>query len=188
MDDILNHAPTVPQYNLRFGMFFNDKWGVEVALDHIKWIVRQDQEVRMTGTLNGAPVDTNIVLSPEVLRYQLNNGANPIFINAIRRVRLAGERRRPGYIALLAKAGGGFAVPHTENAVFNQLNEKGFQFFHGWNVDAGAAVRANIWKGLYAEVEDKLLYARYFGVKVDRGTARHSVRANEFTFSAGWAF
>ena len=52
--NILGHAPTVPQYNVRFGMFFNEKWGLEVAHDHMKWIVRQDQEVRMTGTLNGA--------------------------------------------------------------------------------------------------------------------------------------
>src|SRR5207245_861438 len=119
---LFSHSLLVPQYNLRFGIFLNDKWGAEVALDHIKWIVRQDQTVRMTGTLNGAPVDTQMTLTPDVLRYQLNNGANPIFFNVIRRVRLAGEPkvRRMGSLSFLAKAGGGFAVPHTENALFNQ--------------------------------------------------------------------
>ena len=185
---LFSHSLFVPQYNLRAGFFFNEKWGVELALDHFKWIVRQDQQVRMTGTLNGAAVDTQVTLTPDVLRYQLNNGANPIFINAIRRVRLRGERGRTGSVFFLAKAGGGFAVPHTENVLFGQPNEKGFQFFHGWDLDAGAAVRIHILKRLYFELEDKVVFARYFGVKVDRGTARHGVKANEFTFNFGVAF
>ena len=87
-------------------------------IDHIKWIVREDQTVRMTGTLNGAPVDTDVALTQDVLRYQLNNGANPVFVNLIRRYRLAGEPGRTGYFAFLAKAGGGFADPaHGEHAV-----------------------------------------------------------------------
>jgi len=31
---------------------------------------------------------------------------------------------RTGHVSLLAKAGGGFAFPHTENTVFGQPNEK----------------------------------------------------------------
>lgn len=186
--DLFNHSLFVPQYNVRFGLFFNDRWGVEVALDHIKWIVRQDQNVRMTGTLNGSAVDTQVTLTPEVLRYQLNNGSNPIFFNLIRRFRLAGTARRTGHLSLLAKAGGGFAIPHTENTVFGQPNEKGFQFFHGVNADVGAAVRLHLLRRLYFEVEEKLIYARYFGVNVDQGKARHSVKASEFTFNFGMTF
>jgi hypothetical protein len=186
--DLFNHSLFVPQYNIRIGVFFNDRWGIELAHDHMKWIVRQDQQVRMTGALNGEPVDTQITLTPDVLRYQLNNGANPLFINLIRRFRLLREPRRPGHVSFLAKAGGGFANPHTENTVFGQPNEKGFQFFQGWNVDVVAAVRVDILKGLYFEFEEKLVYARYFGVEIHSGTARHSVKANEFTWNFGWAF
>lgn len=185
---LFSHSLFVPQYNVRAGVFFNERWGVELALDHFKWIVRQDQEVRMTGTLNGAAVDAQVTLTPDVLRYQLNNGANPVFVNLIRRVRLRGERGRTGNISFLAKAGGGFAMPHTENVLFGQPNDKGFQFFHGWDMDAAVAVRMHILKRLYFEFEEKALYVRYFGVKVDRGTARHSVKASEFTFNFGMAF
>jgi hypothetical protein len=185
---IIGHGPTVPQYNFRFGVFFNERWGLELAHDHMKWIVRQDQEVRMTGMLNGAAVDTQVRLTPDVLRYQLNNGANPLFVNLIRRFRLAGEPRRTGYLSFLAKAGGGFANPHTENAVFGQPNEKGFQFFKGWNVDAVAAFRLNIFKRLYFEFEDKLVYVRYSGLNVDRGRSAQSLKANEFTLNVGVAF
>ena len=187
-DGLFSHSLTVPQYNVRFGIFFNERWGAELAFDHFKWITREDQEVRMTGTFNNEPVDSQIALSPDVLRYQLNNGANPIFFNVIRRFRLAGESGRTGHLSFLAKAGAGFAIPHTENTLFGQPNEKGFQFFQGWNMDAVAAARVHIWKPLYFEFEDKLVYARYFGVNVDQGKAGHSVKANQFTFSFGWAF
>lgn len=182
---IFSHSLFVPQYNVRAGFFFNERWGVELALDHFKWIVRQGQEVQITGTLNGAAVDSRVTLTADVLKYQLNNGANPIFVNAIRRVRLRGEPGRTGSISFLAKAGGGFAVPHTENVLFGQPNEKGFQFMHGWDIDAGAAVRVHVLKRLYVEAEGKGIYARYFGVRVDQGTARHSVKAGEFTLNLG---
>jgi hypothetical protein len=186
--NIIGHSLFVPQYNVRAGIFFNERWGLELALDHMKWIVRQDQEVPITGTLNGTAVDGPVTLTEDVLRYQLNNGANPIFVNVIRRVRLRGEPTRTGSISFLAKAGGGFAVPHTENTVFGQPNEKGFQFLHGWDVDASAAARIHIFKALYFEFEEKLVYVRYFGVNVDEGTARHSVKANEITLNLGMAF
>ena len=186
--DLFNHSLTVPQYNVKFGVFFTEKWGLEVAMDHIKWIVKEDQEVQMTGTLNGETVDTRVALTEDVLRYQLNNGANPIFFNLVRRVRLAGQPRRTGNVALLFKAGGGFAVPHTENTVFGVPNEKGFQFFQGWTLDAAAAARIHLYKFIYFEFEDKLLYGRYFGVNINEGKAANSVKANEFNFNFGVSF
>ena len=186
--DLFSHSLFVPQYNIRFGYFFNSKWGLEMALDHIKWIVTQDQQVRITGTLNHQPADGQIVLSEAVLKYQLNNGANPIFFNLLRRVRLAGTPGKTWSTSLLAKAGAGFAVPHTENTVFGVNNVKGFQFFHGWNMDFGAAVRTNLYKRIYFEFEDKFVYASYHGVNIDQGTAHHSLKANQFIWSFGIAF
>jgi hypothetical protein len=185
---LFSHSLFVPQYNIRGGIFFNEKWGLELALDHFKWIVRQDQQVRMTGTLSASAVDSEVTLTTDVLKYQLNNGANPVFLNMVRRVKLFGQPGRTGFASFLGKAGGGFAMPHTENVLFGQPNEKGFQFFHGWDLDAAAAVRMHIFKRLYFEFEEKVVYARYFGVKVDQGTAHHTVKANEFTLNFGMAF
>jgi len=186
--ELFQHGLFVPQYNMRLGVFFNEKWGVELALDHIKWIVREDQTVRRTGTLNGAPTDGDVALTADVLRYQLNNGANPLFFNLIRRWQLMGEPGRTGHLVFLAKAGAGFPNPHTENTVFGVPNDKGFQFVQGWNVDAAAAVRLHLWKPLYFEFEEKLLYASYHGIKIDRGTAKNNVKASEFSFSFGVSF
>ena len=186
--DLFSHGLTVPQYNVRAGIFFNEKWGFEMAMDHIKWIVTQDQQVRLTGTLNGQPADGDVVLTEDVLKYQLNNGANPIFFNVLRRFPLAGQSRKTGYLTAMLKAGAGFAVPHTENTLFGVPNDPGFQFFQGWTMDAGAAVRAHVWRFIYVEFEDKFVYARYFGVNVDQGKAGHSIKVNEWSFHFGVSF
>ena len=187
-NELFSHSLFVPQYNIRVGMFFNEKWGGEIALDHFKWIVKEDQQVQMTGTRNGAPVNAPIALTEDVLRYQLNNGANPVFFNVIRRFQLAGKSMQTFHTSILAKAGGGFCWPHTENTLFGQPNDKGFQPFHGWDLDAAVAVRVHLYKPLYFEFEQKFLYARYYGVKIDQGTANHSVKDSEYSWSFGWAF
>lgn len=55
--DIWNHAPTVPQYSLRVGKFIRPNTAIELNFDHAKAIVVQGQDVRVSGTLNGAAVD-----------------------------------------------------------------------------------------------------------------------------------
>ena len=158
-------------------------------MDHIKWIVTQDQSVRMTGTLNGAPVDQRS-------RAHHGSAAVPAEQRRQSRLRQSGQalpaRRRQhgrtGYFTFLAKAGGGFAVPHTENTLFGMNNEAGFQFFQGWNLDAVAAARVHMYKGLYFEFEEKFVYARYFGVNIDHGKAGHTVKAAEFAFHFGFSF
>ena len=81
----------------------------------------------------------------------------------------------------------GSRIPTQRTLLFGEPNDKGFQFFQGWNVDAVAALRVHFFKRLYFEFEDKLVYVRYFGLKVDRGTAQQSVKANEFTLNFGVA-
>jgi hypothetical protein len=38
---------TIPQFNVRVGYKFNEKWSVEVGHDHMKWIFSPDQETKL---------------------------------------------------------------------------------------------------------------------------------------------
>jgi hypothetical protein len=51
-----------------------------------------------------------------------------------------------------------------------------------------AAVRTHLYRPIYFEAEEKLLYARYYGVNIDRGEAGHRVKASKCSFSFGVAF
>ncbi|HRH38105.1 MAG TPA: hypothetical protein PK760_07165, partial [Flavobacteriales bacterium] len=74
----------IPQYNYRFGWFFNDRWSISVGLDHMKYVVVQDQVVRMDGYINGsrstnynAPEgERNEKLTKDFLMYEHTDGLN----------------------------------------------------------------------------------------------------------------
>lgn len=42
---------TIPQTNLRFGYYFKDKWQLSMAVDHMKYVMVNDQTVKMMGRI-----------------------------------------------------------------------------------------------------------------------------------------
>ena len=43
---------TIPQTNFRMGYFINDHYNISLGLDHMKYVMRQDQIAKVTGTIN----------------------------------------------------------------------------------------------------------------------------------------
>lgn len=44
---------TIPQTNLRLGYFFSDHYSVAIGVDHMKYVMTQDQTANVTGFING---------------------------------------------------------------------------------------------------------------------------------------
>ena len=87
----------------------------------------------------------------------------------------------------LAKAGIGPLIPHVENKLFGQKNNKKFQF-GGWNTGLEYALRSTIKKRLYLEFAGKLDYAYYYNLEVYKGTAEQAFGTMEFILSMGYNF
>ena len=43
---------SLPQYNYRAGWFLNDRWSFSLGMDHMKYVMGQGQNVRITGTIS----------------------------------------------------------------------------------------------------------------------------------------
>ena len=43
---------TIPQFNVRFGYFINDRYSVSIGTDHMKYFVVPYQLVQLTGNIN----------------------------------------------------------------------------------------------------------------------------------------
>ncbi len=185
--DIWNHAITVPQYSLRVGKFIRPNTAIELNFDHTKAILVQGQGVRVSGTLNGAPVDQQMNVSDVVQEYQLNNGANFVLINVVQRFRIAGEVGRTGSVSALAKAGAGFMWPHTQNIVLGQANERGFQY-GGLGAGLEGTIRAHVFRMIYVEVAEKVYYGRYRNLNIHDGKAKHVLRTLMTVISFGSTF
>ena len=184
---LLSHSLTGPQYNLQFGFFFKKNTAFEVNFVHAKAIVTQDQIVRMTGKIAGQPVDHAVVLTEDVLTYKLNNGANFALFNVVKRFQILREPGQTGSVSILGKAGMGFVAPHTENTLFGEPNEKGFQF-SGPDLGVELAIRLHLFRAIYTEFCEKGVYARYRDMNINQGHAQQELWAHVTALSFGASF
>jgi len=165
-DHLLQKQLTIPQYNYRIGWFLNKKydWGFEINFDHTKYVVDQGQNVQVKGKYHGRSIDTNIVTSPQTILWQLNNGANFLEFNFVKRIKLINICKGNIRLDGLLKAGAGPNIPHVQNTIFGNDNNPHFQF-SGWNADFDAALRLTFFKYVFLELYDKGVYARYWGLR-----------------------
>lgn len=79
----------IPQYNYRFGWHFRDRWSLSLGLDHMKYVVVNDQVVRMDGYADAAPSQQgtgqegsrDVALTEDFLRYEHSDGLNLLSID-----------------------------------------------------------------------------------------------------------
>lgn len=185
-DGIFNKALSIPQYNYRLGFLLNEEkgWGFEINFDHTKYIFA-DQNVLIKGKLNNRSVDTAIAFNQaNGFYYYLNNGANFLLFNITRKWHLLKTRDEKIKVDFLGKFGVGPVIPHTQNELFGQANDQGFQF-GGWNTGAEGSLRATFWRYAYVEFSDKIDYARYHNLNIYRGAAHQAFGTEEMILSIG---
>ncbi len=179
---------SIPQYNYRFGYFFNKKKGLalEINFDHTKHIIQDNQQVRVSGTRNGKQVDSTVTFSENNgFYYYLNNGANFLLFNIVKRWHWYESKNGQFKLDALGKAGIGPVIPHVQNSFFGQANDPGFQL-GGWNIGLEGAIRATFVKHLFLEFSNKIDYASYSNLNIYKGTARQAFGTYELILSVGY--
>jgi hypothetical protein len=185
---IFKQAITIPQYNYRIGYYFNEKqdMGIELNFDHTKYILTDGQTVQWKGTYGNKPVDQNIEFSEaKGFYYFLNNGANFFLFNFVKRFQVWQCPGRAVRFDFLGKAGIGPVVPHVENKLFGEANDPHFQI-GGWNTGLETAIRATVMKYGFIEVAQKVDYARYSGMRINKGTIHQAFGTYELMLTAGF--
>ena len=188
-EGLLSIPFTIPQYNYRLGYFFNEKQdlAIEINFDHTKYIISDNQDVHIKGQFEGNKADiTRHFSEAEGSYYYLNNGANFLLFNLVKRFPLVQPGKKNNFkLDLLAKAGIGPVIPHVQNSLFGQKNEPGFQI-GGWNTGVETAFRLTAFKYVYLELAQKFDYARYSNLKVYEGRARQSFGCYELILNLGF--
>jgi hypothetical protein len=188
-EGLFRKAITIPQYNYRLGYFFNKKKGLafEINFDHTKFIFA-DQDARIKGTVTGKNIDTTIRFDQQNgFYYFLNNGANFLLFNIVKRWQMYQLPNEKIKVDILGKAGVGPVIPHVENSFFRQRNDPHFQL-GGWNVGLEGAVKVTFFNTVYLEFANKVDYARYSRLKIYKGLARHAFGTYELIASLGITF
>jgi hypothetical protein len=186
-DGLFHEALSIPQYNYRLGFLLNEEkgWGFEINFDHTKYIFA-NQNVVIKGKLNNQMVDTTVAFnSQNGFYYFLNNGANFLLFNVTKKWHILARKDEKIKLDFLGKFGVGPVIPHTQNELFGEKNDQGFQF-GGWNTGAEGSFRATFFRYVYLEFSDKLDYARYHNLNVYMGAAHQAFGTEEMILSLGF--
>lgn len=76
---------TIPQTNFKLGYFVTDKYSVSVGVDHMKYVMTQNQTANITGVINGNPPfnggysNTPTVLTEDFLKFEHTDGLNYVY-------------------------------------------------------------------------------------------------------------
>jgi hypothetical protein len=195
-EQLFTKALTIPQYNYRIGYIFNKKkgLGVEINFDHTKFIFADNQWVHVKGTVSHKSYDGEVLFSnsgggaDSSSYYYLNNGANFLLFNIVKRWSLLENRKQTIRVEGFGKAGIGPVIPHVENKFFDQPENKPHFQLGGWNIGAEGAIRATFFHYVYLEYTNKLDYARYSGLRIYKGTARQAFGTYEMILNLGLSF
>lgn len=75
---------TVPQYNVRLGYFITDRFAISAGMDHMKYVVKQNQMTRISGVITenasekyaGSYLNEPIQLTEDLLKFEHTDGFN----------------------------------------------------------------------------------------------------------------
>ncbi len=150
-DDKSFSAP--PWYGLRAGYFFETYPWLGVALEffHFKMIADTAETKPLTGTRNGAPVDTTARMDSVVQQFQITHGVNYLALDGLVRYPFLEDPDEfpRGRVQLYGGVGVGPVIAHAENRIDDVRNDEGYEV-------AGA--------GLQLFVGVRALLTKYFGV------------------------
>jgi hypothetical protein len=163
--DYINPARmTIPQTNFRMGYFINDHYNVSLGLDHMKYVMIQNQTVNMTGTISGNPpfdgtyTNDPTVMTEQFLTFEHTDGLNYVNAEISRMDDLSKFIGLPNtdkfQINLTEGIGGGFLYPKTNTMLMGKERHDDFHV-SGYGISAKAGLNLTFFKYFFIQAELK---------------------------------
>lgn len=143
---------TIPQTNARVGYFFSDNWSISAGVDHMKYVMKQNQTVKMSGTISGSGTshdgvynNADKVLTEDFLIFEHTDGLNYVTLE-LSRVddisKLFGIRNTDIFqVNLTEGLGFGVLYPRSNTKL---LNKERYDEFHVAGVGMSAKAGLNL--------------------------------------------
>ncbi len=180
---------TIPQFSYRVGLYLNEARtaAIEINFDHTKYVVRDNQSLRLAGRIHGEPIDRDTVISPDFIHFEHTNGANFYHINYVRRYAfLYNKKKDRNLLSVVGKAGAGIVLPKSDVTLMGVRRDNPFHVA-GYIISAEAGVRYYPLKHWFLEVTGKSGFAHYTDVlTIGNGRANHHFFYGEAIATVGY--
>ncbi|MEM7375521.1 MAG: hypothetical protein AAF587_43410 [Bacteroidota bacterium] len=174
---------TIPQYNVRVGYSFREKWDISLGIDHMKYVVQQNQLVNISGNIentnsiyDGTYSDENILIVPDFLTFEHSDGLN--YVNVELRHSNKIFHLNPFTMSLIKGGGIGVLVPKTNVTL---LGYDRYNKFHvsGYGMSLTAGLRLTFHNKFFVQSEMK---GGFIDLPDVRTTMSKADRANHHFF------
>lgn len=161
-DPSIYFVPTrasIPQYNFRMGYFITDNYNISLGMDHMKYVVNQNQVVKISGYISntgteydGTYDNDDITITDDFLLFEHTDGLNYVNLEARRFDEIFDLNKVK--INLTEGLGLGLLIPRTNTTL---LNNERYDEFHlaGYGIDGIIGVNVSIIDLFFVQTEFK---------------------------------
>ena len=190
VDYITPGRMTIPQTNFKLGYFFTDKYSVSIGVDHMKYVMTQNQTANVTGIIDGNPpfnggyANTPTVLAEDFLKFEHTDGLNYVYTEIARQDDISkwfGIKNTDKFqVNINEGLGFGLLYPKTNTTL---MGKERYDEFHvsGYGTSVKAGINLTIFK--YFTIEGTLK-GGYINMPNIRTTASTSDSASQEFFFA----
>jgi len=165
---------TKPQTNARIGYFFKENYTISIGLDHMKYVVNNDQFVNIDGNINignskydGTYNAQQIQLTEDFLRLEHTDGLNYINVQLYRFDDISswfGLSSDNLQINLTEGIGIGVLYPKTDTTLLGNERHDDFHL-SGYGVSAGFGLNVTFLKHFFIQADVKAGYINMSDIK-----------------------
>jgi hypothetical protein len=170
---------TIPQTNLRIGYFISDKYNISIGVDHMKYVVRQNQTFKVNGTINlpndeigsqfnGTYNNTPTVMTDEFLKFEHTDGLNYVHAEIARVDDISSWFKLPNIdkvqINLTEGLGSGIIYPRTDSSLLGKLRHDDY-YVSGIGISAKAGLNFTFFKYFFLQTELKAGFLNMYDIK-----------------------
>lgn len=185
--DYVNRDFTVPQYNFRFGYQWKDWLNISLGMDHMKYVLVQDQALRMSGYVeDGVSSDYGGLYQRQpgradeaLVTFEHSDGLNVVTLDAAYTRPLWQSRGAFLGLSMLAGVGAGGVIPRSDVQVFGDGKNNRFHWA-GYALTAHGGLRLSVGKTFFLRQDVKVGYVDLPDV-LTRGTSADRAE-HRFTF------
>ena len=171
---------TKPQTNARIGYFFKENYTISLGVDHMKYVVNNDQFVAIDGTINigntaydGVYNGEQIQLKEDFLRLEHTDGLNYVNIQLYRFDDVSswfGLDSESFQINITEGFGAGILYPKTDTSLLG-LDRHDDYHISGYGLSAGFGLNLTFLKHFFIQADLKGGYINMPDVKISTNAA-----------------
>ena len=184
---------TIPQYDFRLGYYFKDNYDISFGIDHMKYVVQQNQEVEISGSISETGTSHDGTYSNELktitrnfLQFEHTDGLNYVNIDIRRTDDILKSENLT--ISLIEGLTSGVVVPKSDVTLLS--NERSDKFhWAGYGLGAVVGLNFTFFKHFFIQTEGKGGYINLPNVRVSKNNssdrASHAFKFGQFNVVIG---